>query len=78
MNVFVPLCEDIKKFAYGGRWLRDNFINSPHVLIRIIFFALDLQNQLPQTQELQFLMEQVELIHNIDELEKKRKKKRER
>ena len=52
VNFFVPLCEDIKKFAYGGRWLRDNFINSPHVLTRIIYFALDLQNQLPQTQEL--------------------------
>ena len=44
----------------------------------LIYFALGMRDSLPRTQELQFLMEQVELIHGIDEIEKKRKKKRER
>ena len=78
VNFAVPVRDNIKKFAFGGNWQRDNFINSPHTLTHIIYFALGMLDQIPRTQELEFLMEQVELIHNIDKVKKRQKKKRER
>ena len=77
-NFAILVYEDIKKYVFGDRWQRDSFINSPHVLTRIIYFALGLRDQMPRAQEIQFLMEQVELIHDIDEVEEEKRKAREK
>ena len=77
VNLASPIC-DILKYVQGKRWQRDQFINAPHILIRLIYFALGMLDQIPHKQEQQFLMEQVNLVHEIDKVEKKRKRKREK
>ena len=52
INFSKSLSKDIIKYGSGGRWQRDSFIDSPHVLTRLIYFALGMTDIIPRTQEL--------------------------
>ena len=50
MNVklAIPLIDDIIKFDMDKRRERDHFINAPHILTRLIYYALGMLNSLPR------------------------------
>ena len=77
VNFATPIWEEICKYAVKKRWQRDQFINSPHLLTRLIYFALGMTDRISQSLKPQFLMEEVELMHNIDK-QRGREKEREK
>ena len=72
-NLVEPIKNSIIKFAIDKRWEQENFINTPHILTWVIYHALGMTHDLPKVSKQHFLMEQVQIMHNIDIDEKEKK-----